>query len=214
MSITFDERLARYGLKKSALTGQELIVTSATLVRLSGVAGQHSTYPPRFLRTRDLADLKNWVGVSQRVVEKHPDRFRKRTMKHRPSDDLIRLVKEKIDAVRDSSGHIKPGDRDRIGKMLQPKLQKEAPAIREATRAYLYGDVAKIKDLGILSELLYGEFMLTIWAFRVVRVEHNGVLEFGPGLNSLVVDSVIVDQGGVIRSYGTLKVDCGRFSRS
>jgi hypothetical protein len=214
MPLSLEQRLKHYGLNEAATAAKTLVVTTRSIVRLSGVAGEHTTHAPQVLRTEDLAEFGSWAGVPARAVERHKDQFARRLPRRLPSDELLQLAKEKLAAAAGGSGAVGPRERDRVRKSLLPRLHAEAPQIRNVARTFLNGDGSRVKAWTLLAELLYRELELWIWAFRDVRVERGGVLEFSPGFNTLVADEITVESGGVVRSRGTLKIDCRRFGRN
>lgn len=93
---------------------------------------------------------------------------------------------------------------------FDPRLlrHEELQELKSAAQAYVRGEQRMVGAYKSLLEAFYGDFQVAGWFFTTVVVESGAVLEFGKGANVLSAYKVVVEQGGTIRSKGTLTVDC------
>jgi len=198
----FEDRLASFGLQLNALNVEMLRIGGKSTVRLDAVG--RGVAPTRWIRPSSWPEMKEWVGVPQSAVSKRAGEFigrrtgRLPVSKHIPQDVAPRASDEE---VKPCNGCADPG-------------RKQSSAIsRSVICQYLYGDAREpaVMDAFRDLELAY-EF--PIWLYNRVHVEPGGVLEFGPGMNLLTVDTLVIEPGGKIQSAGNLKISCRRITRS
>lgn len=200
---SFEARLARYELRLDALNSEVLRVTPQSKVRLD--SGGKGIAPARWLRPSSLSQLKEWIGVPQSVVAKNTGNFVGRRAGKLPPTNLHERLEKRVGgaAVGSCTGR----------RSIDPGLKQYGSTIREVIRQYIYGDASELLMLEPLIGLNVAlEF--PFWLFNRVHVEQGGVLEFGPGVNSLVTDTLIIENGGEIRSAGSLRINCRRMARS
>jgi hypothetical protein len=200
---SFEARLATYGLGRDAVNTEVLRVTRQSIVRLD--SGGKGVAPARWLRPSSLSQLKEWIGVPQSVVSKNTDKFVGRRVGKLPPADLHeRLEKDVVGAAAGSCTK---------RRSIDPGVKQYGSAIQDVLRQYIYGDARELAALEPLIGLnVVPDF--PFWLFNRVHVEQGGMLEFGPGMNVLVADTLIIENGGEIRSAGSLKINCRRMSRS
>ena len=202
MSITdgegessFEARLAKYGLRRDEVNAEALRVTTQSKVRLH--TGGRGITRPRVLQPSSPSQMKEWIGVPQSAVVKNARAFVGRQAGTRLPPNLHELSAE---------------PEHRRGR-IDPRLKPHRLTIHEVTRQYVYGDAGDLTALEpLIGRTVAVEF--PFWFFRRVHVDSGGVLEFGRGLNSLVTDTLIIENGGEIRSAGSLTINCRRIARS
>jgi len=203
----FVTRLAKYGLRTDALTEEVLSVSRRSTVKLDANSGR-GIPPSRWLRPAGVSELKEWIGVPQSVVDRNARQFVGRRAQFLPTS-----AKPPTNSARAAKS---PG---MAQGPIVTKLETERntphlmSTIHDSIRQYLYGNA---RELGFLEDLLDHHIAeaYPFWLFKSVVVEAGGVLEFGPGLNSLVTDILIIEDGGEIRCEGSLRIDCRRIERS
>jgi hypothetical protein len=191
----FEKRLANYGLEASSLIQHELITVPSTITSLSIGKEVQSRFNPITLKTSNFDQVNQWIGTPDTLAEKaefiadapKPLRFlgvnlRKTAVELPEQDALAKLKVEEL-----SSEHL--------------------TTIRTAAKAYLYGDSRKYKAFKPWIEKLFPAIEIHIWPFLNVTVKAGSVLEFGPGPHVLVAYTLTIEEGGIIRSHGHLKVD-------
>jgi hypothetical protein len=204
-SSTLEARLSKYGLGTDALNADTLRVSSQTTVRLAATGG--GIAPARWLRPNGIAQLKEWIGVPQSVVSQHPGLFNGRRTAKLPPTSLVDAVTKVAGERRGSTCSCKEL------RAAVPELRTYASEIRGAIRQYLFGDASELAPFeGLLDHSFATAY--PFWLFGKVVVEEGGVLEIGAGTNSIVVDTVIIEEGGEIRCEGSLKIDCRRIARA
>lgn len=198
---SFDDRLARYGLKSDALNAETLCVTARATARLDAAGG--GIAPARLLRPGSIAQLKEWIGVPQSSVARSRGKFTGRRTPQLPSEKLVARA-GKVKSTRRSCSRCRKASAE---------LYQDANVIHDAIHQYVYGDAAELTaHVPVLEAHVLHE--LPFWLFGRVVVEEDGVLEFGAGINTIVTDTLIIESGGLIRCEGSLKIDCRRIARS
>lgn len=202
---SFEARLARYGLTSDGMKSETLRVSGRSTVRLSGQGG--GIPPARWLRPSDLSQMKEWIGVPQAAVSKNAGKFVGRRAGKLPPANLHAAVTK---ANSDDHAHDRKCDGCRGA---DAGLKQHSRLIRGLIRQYVYGDASELAAWQDLIER-HVRFEFPFWLFNRVVVERDGVLEIGPGLNTLITDTLIIEHGGEIRCIGSLKVNCRRIARS
>jgi hypothetical protein len=130
-----------------------------------------------------------------------------------PGATAVRASAVRASAMRASA--MRPRGLDEGAEMAGPERidpgllrHEELQELKSAAQAYIRGEQRMVGPYKSLLEAFYGDFQVAGWFFTTVVVESGAVLEFGKGANVLSAYKVVVEQGGTIRSKGTLTVDC------
>lgn len=197
----FEKRLANYGLTPSSLLTTQLHTVPSTITPLYHGPGVASAFKPIVLKTADFSDVNKWIGVPDSVFENRAD----------PVTPPARLSFSGVDMRR---SNIEIPLADALQKIKRKDLSSEQILnIRTAARAYLRGDSRKLQDFKPWIEKVYPTIDVVVWPLLEIVVKSGSVLEFGPGPHVLVAYSLTVEEGGVVRSYGHLKIDVTVFKK-
>ena len=80
--------------------------------------------------------------------------------------------------------------------------------VRSLVRSYLRGDSQALQvPVQVLEKLINSVIEIGVWAIPNVTVTSGSVLSFGPGANVLLACTLTIEDGGRVRSYGTLTID-------
>lgn len=192
--IDFEKRLTIYGLTSSSLLTDQFSTVPSTITPL--YHGRiDSAFRPIVLKSSDFSDVAKWIGVPDSIFQNRADPVSSPA----PLEFLGRdLRKPNVD--------LPPADA--VRKLTRADLSSEQLMnIRTAARAYLRGDSKKVQDFKPWIEKVYPSIDVAIWPFLDIVVKSGSVLELGPGPNVLVAYSLTIEEGGLVRSYGHLKVD-------
>lgn len=200
----FERRLAIFGLDASAVE-PELRVRPNSRVNLAYGPNRDSYLRPIVREVTDFDELNRMIGIDDRVFEKAPP--------------LARLPRMLSWQAEQGGGRftVGPGYTD-VGMARREEAlahldikrmpSEDLATIRDAARAYLYGDSKLVAHFKPLLESVIGPVILPIWAVENVYVPSGSTLTFGPGVNSLIAYQVEIEEGGRIVSYGHLNVSC------
>jgi hypothetical protein len=190
----FEARLANYGLDQSALLAEELVTVPSAVTPLT-LGGAESRFQPIVLKTADFDEVNRWLGVPDvafeaaepPVLAPKPLRFegmerRRREPELAPEDALERYSREDLSS-------------------------EQLETIRSAARAYLFGDSRKVREFKPWIEKVFERISISVWPFLDVTVKSGSVLAFGQGPHVLVAHRLTIEEGGVVRNFGNLKVD-------
>lgn len=193
--LDFEKRLANYGLEASALIKDELTTVPSTITPLCIGQVVQSRFNPVTLKTADFDQVNRWIGMPDEVAEQ--------------ADSIVDAPKPlRFLGVNLRKTAVELPERDALAKLKLEDLSSEhLTTIRTAAKAYLYGDSRKYKAFKPWIEKLFPAIEIHIWPFLNVTVKAGSVLEFGPGPHVLVAHTLTIEEGGIIRSYGHLKVD-------
>lgn len=187
-----------YRLSDEDCSGDDLEVSSGSVVTLSASPRHASAVRPRLLQTSDLDELKTWIGVPDAVAKGRcaVDPDQRREMR-----ELCELCKE---GESDESGEsVALAQRLREGTDASAKVD----SIRAHAHSYLYGDSSLIAEAKPVIEGYFEAFAVPTWLFPKVKVASGSVLWFGPGANVLSASELEIEEGGRVISYGSLTVN-------
>lgn len=215
----FLKRLQKLDLDESAVLADELTITANTKTTLSR-STMGSKLEPLILRTKDLDDVRRWVGLPEPVAAEEGKRPSSRLATVAvPGAAVRQRVRVKAQA-QPAAAEAMPAEfsareiGDLVtragGGMASARALKveQLDVLRSAARAYVRGNKAAASAYKPAIEAMFVEFEVAAWLFRTVRVGRNAVLEFGTGVHHLTAYKVIMEPGAKIRSYGHLTVDC------
>lgn len=218
----FSKRLAVYGLTADSLHGGELRVTRDSMLTLSMSGNTH--VQPRILRTTDLDVVKRWVGVDDRVAQRYarpvclpPLNERESTGRGYAGGDRAkeRLARQKAVLEADTKAQTSEQEAKLASRATRGVSRQHLEAVQQAARAYVRGYSKLVQpEYKQAVELVFGEFLIPVWAFNRIVVENGSVLQLGPGSNVLTAWEVEIQGSGTIRSKGHLKVDCTNLRHS
>lgn len=197
----FDERLARYGLRREVITAERLVVTRSSRIQLDGLRPERSSYKPRVLETKDLAEFKHWVGVDDELFRRNPHLVGARRPQ-RPPYRKVERQHPKIRQVASRRSRAPDEAAERSRTMLA------AGDLHAAAMAYVYGPSWLVEEYRKPVELEYVRLIGAIWTFDEVVIEVEGTLALGQGSNVLAADRIELHPGASIQSMGPLKLDC------
>ena len=196
----FLKRLATYGLDESALLAPELSTVESSITKLR--FGGDTRFQPIVLKTADFDVVNKWIGLPDRVFE--------------TIDPIFELPRStKLEGI----GKISRRAAMSLDPAAKPESAMESAAapsivVRDLARAYLYGDSAKARPYKNVIEQTFPAVAVAVWPFLNIVVRSGSVLEFGPGPHVLVAHSLTIENGGVVRSLGSLKVDANILEKS
>lgn len=186
----FARRLRRYCLENVEV--RDLRTPCNGTVTLSASPRDPSDHRPVMLHTRDLDELKRWIGVPDSAVRgrslverEHSRAFAKGRPPAGVSAEAVRTESAAKRTLTDSAS---------------------LDAVRAHARSYLFGDSALVKDARPVIERFFGAFRIPVWIFQKVTVTSGSVLAFGTGANVLLASELEIEQGGRVVSYGSLTV--------
>ena len=201
-SEDFLGRLSTYEMDASAVHQEELVVSPSSRVYLSMAATRPSLIKPRILETHDLAKVKRWIGVPDRIFDRRvlPSRM---PISRFPLPSMLRAQPELLRGIE-------AGSMAEILRRIDPArlTSEDRDNVLQAARAYVRGDSRLVATYEPLVEAVISVFRIPIWIFVTVKVQAGSVLEFGPGANVLAAWRVIIEEGGTIRSHGSLTLNC------
>lgn len=193
--LDFEKRLSSYGLDISAVIDSELTTIPSTITPLYYGNLVQGRFSPITLKTSDFDQVNQWIGTPDVLSERasnivdipQPLRFPDLTLRRGevelpPEDAAARL------SVEDLSSH-------------------HLAEIRKAAKGYIDGDSRRFRDFKPWIEKVFPIINVNIWPFLNVTVKSGSVLEFGPGAHVLSAFNLTIEDGGLIRSHGFLKVD-------
>jgi hypothetical protein len=187
------EILHRYCIEESELK-EELVVPCRSIVTLSASPRHASHRPPRVVTTRDLDELKAWIGIDDQAV---PNRCLAESEHRREMKSLCRMCNGENRQEGDS------GDfRARVHQAERAHAKNDS--IRAHARSYLYGDSRLVQEAKPVIERFFVAFSVYVWAFPDIRVKSGSVLAVGPGANTLIAKNIEIEEGGRIVSIGSL----------
>lgn len=190
----FEKRLSKYGLDTSTILAQDLTTARSSITQLYTSTQVQSAFRPVILKTGDFDTVKKWIGVPNALVEKGysveaPRKVRLPEMELKRSTKAARAQKAEQEYNRESL------------------TSENLTHIRDVARAYLRGDSRKLSEYKGWIKSIFPIVSVSFWPFFNITVKSGSVLEFGPGPNVLIACSITIEEGGLVRSYGDLKVD-------
>jgi hypothetical protein len=193
--LDFEKRLANYGLDISSLVSNELTTIPSTVTPLYTGNFVQSRFSPITLKTSDFDQVNQWIGT--------PDVLAQNAELVIDTPKPLRFLNQNLrkDGIELPLG-------DALTKLKVEDLSTEnLTSIRKAAEAYLYSDSTKYKSYKPWIEKLFPVIDINIWPFLNVTVKSGSVLEFGPGAHVLTAVNLTIEEGGLIRCHGHLKVD-------
>jgi hypothetical protein len=199
----FTKRLGLFGLDTSAITQPDLVVPSQSKLTLS-TAGPSSFTHPHILVSKNLDDVKKWIGI--------PDTyFQKGTLPGRAAPPPLRLtapVTAEAPAPRvaglAAASTLAAGTAATAFKLASADLD----TVRRGAISYIWGDSTQAASYKTIAEQHFGEFQISIWPFFTIFVSAGSTLQLGPGNNVLCAWKIVIQEGGAIVSTGGLTVQC------
>jgi hypothetical protein len=182
----FESRLANYGLDTAAVLADDLVTIPSTITSLAMTA--ESRFRPLVLKTTDFDEVNRWIGVPEAAFE-GPSALRFEGMERRRGAPEL--------PPADATGEYSTED----------LTSEHLETIRSAARAYLRGDARAVREFKPWIERVFERVSIAVWPFFSITVKSGSVLEFGAGPHVLVAHSLTIEEGGIVRSYGELKVD-------
>jgi len=208
---SFETRLKKYGLTENDILADELRVTKDHVIHLGGAKGTKSHLAPHNRRPKDAKEMKRWIGTPDVVLEKKPALLKRRTPEELPPDSLMRDFKEVHKTFKAAST---AAEKKRISAQLDRLLKPFRKEIRGVARAYLYGDSLKLSKYADLVAWWLRDLSLSIFPVTNVIIESGAVLEFDEAPNTLTADSLIIEEGGTLRSRGVLILNVSNLKRT
>jgi hypothetical protein len=197
----FIKRLGLFGLDTSAITQPDLVVPSQSKLTLS-TSGPNSFTHPHVLVSKNLDDVKKWIGI--------PDTyFQKGTLRGIAAPPALRLAApataEAASPRASFTASILAGEAaTRASRLTSTDLD----TVRIGAISYIWGDSARASSYKAIAEQHFGEFQISIWPFFTIFVSAGSTLQLGPGHNVLCAWRITIQQGGIIASSGGLTVQC------
>jgi hypothetical protein len=216
----FIRRLSKYGLNEQSVIQPELVVLPSTKIKLTWGGNISSFREPLVLRTRDLADVKRWVGIPDTFLERGgsgPRVSLPRTLPTRlvPTPQPSPIATQPTGtttAPRPLSAVLRPTRGSTAEALARPELSSltttQLAEVPLAARAYIFGNSKLVAKHKPVVEAVLGIIQIPIWPFFTIVVRANSVLEFGPGNHILTAGRLVLEPGAKVRSYGNLNVDC------
>jgi len=216
----FQKRLQVYGIDINAVQ-EPLSVAGSSVVNLAFGPNQPSVRQPHVLETTDLAQVKRWIGVEDRIGQrltprlKLPGRIdlggRTPAVGGRPVGDAqARKFQASPNMMMDEGGGYGSSLSDDDLRMLDAD---DVNNVRLAARAFVRGDSRLVGSFQPLFSSVIGKIIVPIWPLLSIHVASGSVLEFGPGVHALVAYEVIIEDGGKIVSRGHLTVNCTKMQQ-
>ncbi len=221
----FKKNLLHYGLQEITPIKKELVISPRSSITLSTSPREKSYVAPIMLKTNDLDELKQWIGLNDRTVKGRnlTSRDSQREMKDyrrklKPFDTRVSLSKEVSEAnseIRMSkSSAFQPLKSTTEKTMTRSKSSATLDAIRTYTHAYLYGDSTLVKEHKAILEAHFVSFEVPLWFFESIIVRSGSTLYLGTGSNILAAHELNIESGGKIKSFGNLTISVNRLRKS
>jgi hypothetical protein len=199
----FEKRLSTYGQDETAVLMPDLVVPAKTTMLLSG-SDAKSFARPRVLSTKDLDELKSWIGVSDTMYQSGK---LDRSLIRLPNTAAPKLMEA---AVRAPSATVPNGGATVPNGAAAPAALSEENLdnVRTAAAAYLFGDSQLTASYKATVEKFFPDFQINFWPFLTITVNAGSILTIGPGQNVLCAWKIIINNGGMVYApYGNLKLE-------
>jgi hypothetical protein len=183
----------------SSLISEQLTTSSSVITSLRTDVGMASQYRPVLLKTSNFDQVKDWIGVPDRVFDDYDPEItipRHVDLPELPQRELARPAAAPLSA-----------------RFLDTRARSVAfsssnlATVRAVARGYLNGDSRRLKAYKPWIEEIFPVVTISVWPFLHITVKSGSVLELGPGPNVLLAYSLTIEEGGLVRSYGDLNVD-------
>ena len=216
----FQKRLQVYGIDINAVQ-EPLSVADSSVVHLAFGPNRSSARQPHVLETTDLAQVKRWVGLEDRIGQRLtpslrlPGRIdlgsRIPGVVGRPVGDA---AKRRFQA---SPGMMMDEGQGAAGSLSDDELRmldsEDIDNVRLAARAFVRGDSRLVSSFQPLFSRVIGKITVPVWPLLSIYVARGAVLEFGTGVHALVAYEVTIEDGGKIVSRGHLSVSCTKMQQ-
>ncbi len=108
------------------------------------------------------------------------------------------MLMEKVEAFRKADLTKRPD-------LALSSVEKET--IRAAARELVHGDAQSVSEFKPAVEAFFVDFQVAVWLFTAIRIEANATLTLGTGVHNLTAYRMVIEDGGLVRSYGHLHVN-------
>jgi hypothetical protein len=208
---SFADRLAKYGLTVKDVHSDTLRVGKNQVVYLGSLGKKQSFHAPRFLRASGIKDVKRWIGTSDSVLRRNRKVAERRKLAKPPSEKMLasfdRLHAKYLKAED-------PVKKDLLREDINSFICKNRKSIGVLARAYTYGPSSAYRTAEPMLDWYVRDLTIPFWAFNTVIVESGSVLEFDEGFNTLATGTLVIEEGGTIRSTGSLNLDITEVNRT
>ena len=201
---SFADRIAKYGLTSKDLHSDMLRVGKKQVIYLGSLGKRPSFYPPRFLRAQGVDDVKRWIGMPDSVFKTNPKMAERHKLEKAPSGKILTSFDQ---LYQKYSKEKDPAKKKKHADAIRALIYKNRKDVRAVGKAYIYGNSAIYKDWRSLLDWNWQDWIVPLWMFETVIVESGSVLELDEGQNILAGNTLVVEQGGTIRSRRTLNID-------
>jgi hypothetical protein len=208
---SFAGRIAKYGLTPKDVHGDMLLVGKKQVLYLGSLGKKPSFYPPRFLRATGVEDIKRWIGTPDWVFKKKPEIAERHKLQKALSENLIASFDE---LFRKHSKETDPAQKKKYSDDIGGLFHKNRKEVRAVAKSYIYGNSASYANWRPLLDWHLRDFNFPIWLFGTVVVENGAVLELDEGYNILAGDTLVIEQGGTIRSGWAFNIDFRNLGRT
>jgi|GEM_PF-5462125 len=206
----FADRLKKFGVTPDDLHADTLRVGRNNRVLLGSTKDRGSFHSPRHLRPSSIDDVKSWLGTPDPLAQTHPKVAARREVRRFPP---LELAREADSANLGRGRAISARNGDAIKKELLKKIEPFSTELATLGRSYIYGDSTRLSQWKGLLETLAVKTLFPFWLYNTVIVEAGGVLEFDTGTNILAADRLVIEEGGTIRTFGTLTIDVNTITK-
>ena len=209
--ISFEDRIAKYGLTAKDVDAEILRVGKKQVVRLGCLSKRPSFYRPRLLRAGGVDDVKNWIGTPDSVFKHKPkmaDRFK---FEKPPAEDTLKAF------TKLHQKHVKEKDaakKKAYSSEIFELIRKDRKELNRIAKAYVYGNSKSVEAWRVWLDWLLRDSEFPVWLFQKVVVESGAVLELDSGPNILTGDILVIEPGGTIRTSGVLTLNFSELRRS
>jgi len=201
---SFADRIAKYGLTTKDVHSDLLRVGKKQVIYLGSLGKRPSFYPPRFLRAEGVDDVKRWIGTPNSVFKTKPKMAERRRLEKAPSEKMLssfdrayqKLLKEKD-----------PVKMKKYSDDIQSLIYKNRKDVRAVAKAYVYGRSTLYAAWRPVLDWYLRDYKFPVWIFTTVIVESGSVLELDEGYNILAGNTLVIEQGGTIRSARALNIN-------
>lgn len=238
----YEARLARLGLDTSAIQADVLETGAGQSMRLNMVGD--SQFKPLIFQTKDLRELRKWIGTPERVANRREQSPMNRILKSEAIDKALlagrtsvvqsALRSRKTKTAKGSAEISRAGLASMSGikaehlaaKVLRCKecaargetTEKlnadELNTLRAAARTFIHGDAALVEEYRPAVEAFFDVFQVAVWLPLRIVVKKNSTLTLGPGVHNLTAYEMVVEEGGRVVSYGHLNVSVTKLRKS
>lgn len=160
--------------------------------------GKDSKYAPTILKTKDIDEVKSWIGTPSNISE-----ARRSKCIHPIKDWLPSGVVGETKATRAN-----------LKRTVEKLRANDHQKILSLTRAYVYGDSTEISVYKPLLEHYWEEFHIPAWWFRTIYVPSGSVVTLSPGNAGILwAYAIEIEEGGKVLCDGTMTFDVSRIKK-